>query len=318
MSGNRKSVKKHRDKIWPAFYMLAFFILMGTVFSALHGTILYIPILGTIGISVSAGFLIYALAPRKRKIIGRRLSLILVGLGLFLGAGIFGRESFQLEGFFFFILSGVFAGPVVHYLVAKIVGPILIGRSWCGWGCWTWMVLDYLPYKKSPGWREGLTWIRYAHFGLSLGLVLFLWFVIGYRHGIEWATTDGLYWFVYGNVIYFVIGIILAFAFKDNRAFCKYICPITVFLKLSGSLSILRITGDKDSCTDCTACDKACPMSIPVSQYILDGRPVIDNECVLCHSCIRVCPEKIVDLAIRFDRGGKTLPKRIPPQRTGQ
>ena len=24
---------------------------------------------------------------------------------------------------------------------------------------------------------------------------------------------------------------ILAFAWKDNRAFCKYICPITVFLK---------------------------------------------------------------------------------------
>ncbi len=41
-----------------------------------------------------------------------------------------------------------------------------------------------------------------------------------------------LFWaFIVGNVLYYAIGILLAFAWKDNRAFCKYICPITVFLK---------------------------------------------------------------------------------------
>jgi len=298
--------------------MLAFFLIMGVSISLISGMIFYIFVLGSIGLSVMTGMLIYSLAPGKRKNIGRRVSLILIGLGLFLGAGIFGRQSFQIEGFFFYVLSGVFGGPVVHYLVAKIVGPVLIGRSWCGWGCWTWMVLDYLPYKKSPGWKENLTWIRYAHFGFSLALVLFLWFVIGYRHGIEWAATDGLYWFLYGNIVYFAVGIILAFAFKDNRAFCKYICPITVFLNASSRFSILRIAGDKENCTDCTACDKACPMSILVSQYILAGRPVSDDECVLCESCVTVCPENTVELALRFDRGGKTLPKRVPPPKAGQ
>lgn len=27
---------------------------------------------------------------------------------------------------------------------------------------------------------------------------------------------------------------------KDNRAFCKYICPVTVFLKLMSYFSLLR------------------------------------------------------------------------------
>ena len=41
-----------------------------------------------------------------------------------------------------------------------------------------------------------------------------------------------LFWaFLMGNALYYIIGIILAFKLKDNRAFCKYICPITVFLK---------------------------------------------------------------------------------------
>jgi len=289
--------------------MLGFFLVMGALISFLQGNAFHFGVLGVIGLSVMAGFLIYARASRKRKDRGRRLSLILVGLGLFVFAGILGRESFQLEGFFFFLLSGALAGPIVHYAVAKILGPVLIGRNWCSWGCWTWMVLDYLPYKRSPGWRENLTWIRYAHFGLSLALVLSLWFVFGYRHGVEWATTDGLYWFLFGNAIYFAVGIAVAFALKDNRAFCKYVCPVTVFLKASNRLSILRIAGDPETCNDCGACDKLCPMSIPVSKYVLAGRPVIDDECVLCQTCVAACPQRSVDLAVRFDIRGQTLPR---------
>lgn len=235
----KSSTNLRVSKKWPAFYMLAFFLLMGTIFSAVLGSLFYVGVLGVIGVSVMTGFLIHAYAPRRKKFIGHRTSLILVGLGLFLGAGIFGRESFQLEGFFFYLFNGVFAGVVVHYLVAKIIGPVLIGRSWCAWGCWTWIVLDFLPYKKSNGFRTDLTWIRNAHFVLSLAVVLGLWIVLGYRHGTEWRTTDGLWWFIYGNALYFVLGVVLAVIFKDNRAFCKYLCPITVFLRTSGRLSVL-------------------------------------------------------------------------------
>ena len=303
----RTAARKHRQEIWPAFYVLGFFLLTGALFSLLLSRPFNLYVLGLIGLSIMSGFLIYARAPRKKKDRGRKISLALVGLGLFLGAGIFGRESFQIEGFFFFVLAGVFGGPVVHYLTAKLVGPFLIGRGWCSWGCWTWMVLDYLPYKRSPGWRDGLTWIRYAHFGLSLGLVLVLWFLFGYRHGFEWAATDGLYWFALGNLLYFATGIALTYALKDNRAFCKYVCPITVFLKAGSRFSLLRITGDKDTCNACGACDKLCPMSIPVSMYILAGRPVTDNECVLCQTCISSCPQCCVELGLGWRGGGKPL-----------
>ncbi len=43
----------------------------------------------------------------------------------------------QLKGRIFFYLSaGIFGGSLIHYLVAKIAGPVLFGRGYCGWFCW--------------------------------------------------------------------------------------------------------------------------------------------------------------------------------------
>ena len=69
-------------------------------------------------------------------------SYILVFLGLIC------RENMQMEGFWYYLLSGVVGAGVLHYLIAKIFGPLLFGRGWCGFACWTAMILDLLPYKQ--------------------------------------------------------------------------------------------------------------------------------------------------------------------------
>ena len=68
--------------------------------------------------------------------------------------------------------------------------------------------------------------------------------------------------FIIGNVLYYLIGILLAFLFKDNRAFCKYICPVTVFLKPASYFSVMRIKCDKDKCISCGKCKRNCPMNV--------------------------------------------------------
>lgn len=40
-----------------------------------------------------------------------------------------------------------FEAAAIHYAVAKIFGPLIFGRGWCGYACWTAMVLDFLPYR---------------------------------------------------------------------------------------------------------------------------------------------------------------------------
>ena len=68
--------------------------------------------------------------------------------------------------------------------------------------------------------------------------------------------------FLAGNVIYYISGIALAFAFKDNRAFCKYLCPVTVFLKPMSYFSVLRVHCDESKCVHCGKCLRVCPMDV--------------------------------------------------------
>lgn len=194
--------------IVPGVVMLAFWSLATAVWLS-TGEIMPLFFFGYIGTSVGVGLGLYAALPKKQKPLGRRLALFLVGAFLFGFAGIAGAENIQIEGLFFGLLTGVVQAAVIHYLIAKIFGSILFGRLWCGWACWTVMVLDLLPFKRSRGRLPGRWgWLRYAHFSLSLGLVLALWYGVGYGLGVIGVTA--VYWFLIGNGLYYLTGIGLA------------------------------------------------------------------------------------------------------------
>ena len=212
-----------------------------------------------------------------------------VGLYMLVYLGIICRENMQIEGFWYYLFLGVFEAATIHYFVAKIAGPLFFGRGWCGYACWTAMVLDLLPYKNPKGKRKSFGWIRYIVFLISLSFVgsLFI-FKVG---NLE---TIMFYSFIIGNVIYYALGIILAFALKDNRAFCKYICPITVFLKPMSYYSYLRVKCDKKLCINCKKCVKNCPMNVDM----LDDSRKRKNgtECILCGKCMNECPKNALKL----------------------
>lgn len=107
-----------------------------------------------------------------------------------------------------------------------------------------------------------------------------------------------MFWsFLIGNILYYASGIILAFVFKDNRAFCKYICPITVFLKPMSYFSLLRINCDKSKCVSCGKCEKVCPMNVKITDN--SRKRVNGTECILCMECVKACPKGALP-------GGKT------------
>jgi polyferredoxin len=274
------------------------------------GNIFYLFNFGYIGTAVGFGLGLYILLPRKKKPLGRRFAQLLVGVYMLGFLGLLKRENMQLEGFFFYLLTGFFAGSVIHYLVAKIAGPILFGRGFCGWACWTAMVLDFLPHKRNLNGRIAPRWekVRYVHFAVSLCLVLILWFLFGYRPALI-GKTD-LAWLVGGNIFYFTSAILLAFALKDNRAFCKYLCPITAILKTTSRFALAKIDGDREKCTQCGACVKACPMNINIMEYVNNGQRVLSTECIFCLTCTTVCPEGVLRGTFRMDIGGKEILER--------
>lgn len=104
-------------------------------------------------------------------------------------------ENMQIEGFWYYLFTGVFEAATIHYAVAKIFGPLIFGRGLYGYACWTAMALDFLPYKAPRQPRKKIGWIRYN---------------VGNIERIMFWT------FLTGNIPYCFVGIILAFSFKDN------------------------------------------------------------------------------------------------------
>lgn len=245
------------------------------------GNLFYLFNFTYIGTAIALGV---AMMIRQHKY-ARRFVQLFVGLYMLVYLGLICRENMQIEGFWYYLFTGVFEAATIHYAVAKIFGPLVFGRGWCGYACWTAMVLDFLPYKRPENPRKNLGFIRYVTFALSFAYVSFLF--LGRVDNLERI----MFWsFLAGNLLYYGVGIGLAFAFRDNRAFCKYICPITVFLKPVSYFSALRITCDKTKCVDCGRCRKVCPMNVDMTDN--SRRRVNGTECILCMECVKECPKK--------------------------
>lgn len=216
----------------------------------------------------------------------RRVVQLLVGTYMLVYLGLLCNENMQIEGFWYYLFTGVFEAATIHYAVAKIFGPLIFGRGWCGYACWTAMVLDFLPYKiREKPRKEKLGIIRYLMFAVSLIFVasLFLFHVGHLERMMFWS-------FLIGNALYYAIGIFLAFLFKDNRAFCKYICPVTVFLKPASYFALLRVRCDTEKCIGCGKCKRVCPMDVDITDNSRKRKN--GTECILCMECVKNCPKK--------------------------
>jgi polyferredoxin len=293
---------KYSDLQIPAILLVLFWTIAIMLWQT-TGKIFYLFNFGYIGTSLGVGIGIYSALPRRLKPWGRRLSQFLIGAYMLVFLGLIQRENMQIEGFFFYLLAGIFAGAVIHYLVAKVFGPLIFNRGWCGWACWTAMVLDLLPFRRKLPGRLPKKWgrLRVVHCGLSLTLVLVLWFGVGYRVTVQ--SNAELWWLIAGNVFYYVIAVVLAFSLKDNRAFCKYLCPIPTLQKPGTRFALIKIEGNESKCNDCGACVKACPMDIRIPEYTHQGKRVLSTECILCFDCVNVCTKGALTTSIKLDGG---------------
>ena len=274
--------KRSWKKYLPPLLLLLLFEAVAVTLWLAKGNLFYLLNFSYIGGCLALGTALFTAG----KGYARRFVQLAVGLYMLVYLGIISRENMQIEGFWYYLFLGSFEAATIHYAVAKIFGPLLFGRGWCGYACWTAMVLDFLPYKQPQAHRrEKLGVLRYVMFALSLALVSELF-------QTKAAQLERImFWlFLAGNALYYAVGIALAYGLKDNRAFCKYLCPVTVFLKPMSYFSLLRVHCDESKCVHCGKCLRVCPMDVEVNKESRKRKN--GTECILCYECTKSCPTK--------------------------
>ncbi len=75
------------------------------------------------------------------------------------------------------------------------------------------------------------------------------------------------------------------YAMREKRPFCRYLCPLGLFLGFFNKISLYRIKLNSDKCRHCKVCfaTKTCPMGLNLPDEI-------DSiDCIKCGECIDSC-----------------------------
>ncbi len=76
-----------------------------------------------IGTAIAIGLVLYG----QKKKYARNIVQFAVGLYMLVYLGFLCRENMQIEGFWYYLFLGVFEAATIHYVIAKIFGPLLFG-----------------------------------------------------------------------------------------------------------------------------------------------------------------------------------------------
>jgi len=98
-----------------------------------------------------------------------------------------------------------------------------------------------------------------------------------------WEFSEALDEFLIGVIILFAS---MALAIFIPRPFCRYLCPMGIFLGILNRFSLIRLEVNQDTCIHCLACDRRCPVGIPIESMTVVNK----TECLSCNECVPACP----------------------------
>ena len=206
------------------------------------------------------------------------------------------------------LLGGVgrfFSGRLWLSFLPTLAISALFGRVFCGWICPMRLLLDMLaPVKRwwrtvHPGFTpsQRSARLRYGFLVLFAGLTfasgahlpsLFYPPAMMARVGHGLVLFQVLHW----SLLLFALYLLLDALFVTG-AWCRYVCPGGVLYSALGRYRLVRLELDKNACTACQLCTKACPVGLDPAR----GYP--GSECDNCGACMRPCATN----ALRYEWG---------------
>ncbi len=193
-------------------------------------------------------------------------------LSVFIAGFLLGKSPNPMEGAVkvFKSMVGLYADPVakvtafIYFIALAVIGNKLI----CGWACpfgalqeliYSFPVLKRIKKRKLPFALTNI--IRGSLFAIML---LFLFGIAEGRKGTviyHYLNPFNLFNLEFETVsILLTIILCLLGSLVIYRPFCQFICPFGFLSWIAERFSIVRVRVDKEKCTQCGACIKACPL----------------------------------------------------------
>ena len=234
---------------------------------------------------------------------------VLVTVRHFMGASQTTIESYcpmgGLATFWSFVTEGQFTcvtGAVNLALFgALVLSAVLARKAFCGWVCPIGTLSEWarslslrlfglrddgrLRFEPPAAADRGLRWLRLPV--LAAVLVGTAWAAeLVFRGYCPYYVLFGLSDHGVAGWQYGLMAVIVVSVFLVPMAWCRYLCPLGGALWPFSRVGSLRITRNRESCTDCRTCSLACPQAIEIA----DAPEVRSGECTLCLDCLSACP----------------------------
>jgi len=180
----------------------------------------------------------------------------------------------------------------LFFAALAVVGNKLI----CGWACpfgalqellFSLPMLKRLKRRKIP--FAASNGVR----GTLFVIVLLLLFGVGGQKGLVIYHLVNPFNLFNLDIEAASIGItivaMLGLSLGVYRPFCQFICPFGLLSWLLERVSVFRVKIDRERCTECGSCIRACPLEAAKGRV---AGKLFPADCFSCAQCLRVCPEE--------------------------
>lgn len=202
------------------------------------------------------------------------------------------KQSFMAVVFMAVFIFG-WKYPILGFFIplCMIIGAgigLFKGRKFCDWYCprgsfYDAWIKPLSPQRKIPA--------LFKNIYFRLGVLFLLLAVMSINLVKRWPSPFNIeMFFVIMMTSTTVLGVALALVLHQ-RSWCSF-CPVGTIANLVGRKKFtLKI--DSESCNECKACAKVCPLQIKPYKFKKIGpQEVEDFDCLKCGTCIAACPKK--------------------------
>lgn len=202
--------------------------------------------------------------------------------------------------------EGVLSGSGLLF-AGLLLTSLIFGRAYCGWVCPAGALQEAAAAAQNKPVGRRLRRLKYFIWVPWLGAIAAGFVAAGgirridavycTDYGISVSTLPGII------IYFFVVALIISLSLTlGRRAFCHSMCWMAPFMVLGTLLRerlripSLQLNADAQKCTGCKTCERACPMSLPVSEMVQTGK-TFNSECILCGSCADRCAKGALHLS---------------------